>query len=65
MGLVGGMEQGKPSSPTNRVNLLDQAWDPTHLLSACKGMSPPHTLLVSSSMRRGMGTRGAASSHAR
>jgi len=64
-GLVGGMEQGKPSSPTNRVNLLDQARDPTRLLSACRGMSPPHILLVSRSMRRGMGTHGPASSHAR
>ena len=33
-GLVGCMEQGKPSSPTNRVKLLDQTRNPTHLLSA-------------------------------
>ena len=64
-GLVGGMERGKPPSPTNRVNLLDQARDPTRLLSACRGTSPPHKLLASSSMRGGMGTRGPASSHAR
>ena len=64
-GLVGCMDQGKPSSPTNRVNLLDQARDPTRLLSACRGMSPPHTLLASRSMRREMGTHGPASSHAR
>ena len=64
-GLVGGMERGKSPSPTNRVNLLDQARDPTRLLSACRGMSPPHTLLASSSMRRGRVTHGPASSHAR
>jgi hypothetical protein len=32
-GLVGLMERGKPPSPTNRFNLLDETWELTPHLS--------------------------------